>query len=224
MLFFLTLQKFGQKDQVEALSQPRDQKRWPGSSLQPWDCGFGLGSEQAGGKQHRDGSEQNPAVSKVSQLLPMFGKRRKFIPPPLLFNSSGCYLPVLLNLGEIQGWFLDVLSAWKPFLVPETVSLNYMIILAWPACVCTRIPVCASMHPCVCACTHVCVCVHVHTQLCSNATFLTQPPSQPFTRFPFCFLRTCREHGRLLTSRTFYLQSYIRITYTNENHLQALTR
>lgn len=140
----------------------------------------------------------------------MFGKRKKWIPPPSLFNSSDCYLPVLLNLGEIQGWFLDVFEvAWNPFLETETVSLNYMVLLAWPVCVCNM---CGSAH----------TCIHTDARALSSAQM---PPSthslllSPPPRLPSCFLRTWRELHRFLSSRAFYLQPQIRITSVNENLL-----
>lgn len=65
---------------------------------------------------------------------------------------------------------------------------------------------------------------HTHVHTLSSAQM---PPSShslllgPPPRLPFCFLRTCRELGSFLSSRTFYAQPHIRIIHANENLLQS---
>lgn len=94
-------------------------------------------------------------------------ERQKWIPSPSLFDSSGCYLPVLLNRGEIQGWFLDVFGvAWNPLLKIETVSLNYVILLARLVCTCAWVHASTLIH------------THIHTPSRSlSLSFAHMPPS-----------------------------------------------
>lgn len=94
-------------------------------------------------------------------------ERQKWIPSLSLFDSSGCYLPVLLNRGEIQGWFLDVFGvAWNPLLKIETVSLNYVILLARLVCTCAWVHASTLIH------------THIHTPSRSlSLSFAHMPPS-----------------------------------------------